>query len=187
MEIEWLIPWPVEPNLASAQGAERQIKSKTKDTISLVQLLSHVQLIVTPRTAACQASMSITNSLSFLNSFPLSQWCHPAISSSGIPFTCLQSFLASGSFPVSLFFASGSQSIGASASASVLPMNIKDWFPLGLMGLISCNPRNSLESYPPPQFKRINSSVLSPLYGPTFTSIHDHWKNHSFVYTDPCH
>ena len=72
------------------------------------------------------------------NSCPLSQWCHPIISSSGIPFSsCTQSFPASESFPMSWLFASGSQSIGASVSASVLPMNIQDWFPLGLADLIS--------------------------------------------------
>ena len=72
------------------------------------------------------------------NSCPLSRWCHPTISSSVVPFTsCLQSFLASGSFPVSQFFTSGGQSIGVSASASVLPMNIQDWFPLGWTDLIS--------------------------------------------------
>ena len=66
---------------------------------------------------------------------PLSQWCHPAISSSVIIFSsCLQSFPASGSFPVSQFFASGGRSIGVSASASVLPVNIQDWFPLGWTG-----------------------------------------------------
>ena len=72
------------------------------------------------------------------NSCPLSQWCHPTISSSVVPFSsCLQSYLASGSFPVSQFFASGGQTIGASASASTLPMNIQDWFLLGLAGFIS--------------------------------------------------
>ena len=72
------------------------------------------------------------------NSCPLSQWCHPTISSSVIPFSsCLQSFPISGSFPVSQFFASGGQSIRVSASASVLPMNIQDWFPLGWTGWIS--------------------------------------------------
>ena len=72
------------------------------------------------------------------NLCPLSPWCHPTISSSVIPFSSwLQSFPASGSFPVSQFFASGGQSIGASASASVLPMNIQDWFPLGWTGWIS--------------------------------------------------
>ena len=73
----------------------------------------------------------------FSNSWPMSWWCHPTISSSVIPFSlCLQSFPESGSFPVSQFFASVGQSIGASVSALVLPMNIQDWFPLGLTGLI---------------------------------------------------
>ena len=75
----------------------------------------------------------------YSNSCPLSQWCHPTNSSSVIiPFSsCLQSFPALGSFPMSQFFASGGQSIGASASASVLPMNIHNWFPLGWTGWIS--------------------------------------------------
>ena len=72
------------------------------------------------------------------NPCPLSWRCHPAISSSVVPFSsCPQSFLASGSFPVSQLFASGGQSIGVSASASVLPMNIQDWFPIGWTGWIS--------------------------------------------------
>ena len=71
------------------------------------------------------------------NSCPLSQWCHPTISSSVVPFSsCLQSFPTSGSFPMSQLFASGGQSIRASPSASVLPMNIHSWFPLGLTGVI---------------------------------------------------
>ena len=74
----------------------------------------------------------------YSNSCPLSQWCHPTISSSVVPFSsCLQSFPESGAFLVSQFFVSGGQSIGVSTSASVLPMNIQDWFPLGLTGLIS--------------------------------------------------
>ena len=71
------------------------------------------------------------------NSCPLSRWCHPNISSSVVLFFCLQSFPASGSFPTSRLFTSGGQSTGASASASVLPMNIQNWFPLRLTGLIS--------------------------------------------------
>ena len=72
------------------------------------------------------------------NSYPSSQWCHPIISSSVVPFSsCLQSFPISGSFPVSQFFTSGGQSFGVSASASILPMNIQDWFPLGWTGWIS--------------------------------------------------
>ena len=74
----------------------------------------------------------------YSNSCPSSRWCHPTISSSGITFSsCLQCFPASVSFPVSQFFTSGGQSIGVSASASVLPMNIQDWFPLGWIGWIS--------------------------------------------------
>ena len=117
----------------------------------------------------------------YSNSLPLSQWCHPIISSSVIPFSShLQSFPASGSFPMSQFFESGGQITGASASASVLPMNIQNWFPLGLTGLISLQPKDSQESSPTPQFKSINSSALTFLYGPTLTSIHDYWKTHSF-------
>ena len=112
-------------------------------------------------------------------SCPLSQWCHPTTSSSVVPFSsCLQSFPASGSFPLSQFFASGGQSIAVSASPSVLPMNIQDWFPLGWTGWISL--QKTQESSPTPQFKSINSSALSFLYSPTLTSIHDHWKNHTF-------
>jgi len=95
------------------------------------------------------------------NSCPSSQWCHPIISSSDIPFSsCLQFFPASGSFPRSQFFASDSQSIGASASALVLPMNIQDWFPVKLTGLISLQSRDSQESSPTPQFKSINSLAI---------------------------
>ena len=83
--------------------------------------------------------------------------------------------------------ASSGQSIGVSSSASVLPMNIQDWLLLGLTGWSLCSPRDSQESCPTPQFKGINSSVLSLLYGPTLISIHDYWKNHSFDYTDFCH
>ena len=98
----------------------------------------YVQLFVTPWTAALQASLSITNSGVYSNSCPLSQWCHPTISSSVVPFSShLQSFTASGSFLMSSLFASGGQSIRSSASAPVLPMNIQGWFPLGWTGLIS--------------------------------------------------
>ena len=102
-----------------------------------VQLLSHVWLFVTLWIAASQASLSPSPGVCS-NSCTVSQWCHPTISSSVFPLSsCLQSFPASGSFPISCFFTSGGQTIGASASASVLPMNIQGWFPLGLTGLIS--------------------------------------------------
>ena len=122
----------------------------------------------------------------YSNSCPLSQWCHPTISSSVVPFSSrLQSSPASGSFPMSQFFASGGQSIGVSASASVFPVNIQDWFPSGLIWS-ACSPRNSQESSLTPQFKNISSSMLSLLYGPTLTSIPDYWKNHSFDSMDLC-
>ena len=115
----------------------------------------------------------------YSNSCPLSQWCHPAISSSVVPFSsCLQSLPASGSFPISQLFTWGGQSIRVSASASVLAMNTQDWSP--------CSPRDSQESSPTPQFKSINSSVLSFLHSPTLTSIQHHWKNHSLDQMDLC-
>ena len=88
----------------------------------------------------------------------------------------LQCFPESGYFPMSQFFASGGQNIGVSASTSLLPMNIQDWFPLdGLVGS-PCSPRDSQKSSPTPQFKSINSSALNILYGQILTSIHDYWK-----------
>ena len=100
--------------------------------------LSHVWRFATPWTVACQASLSFTISQSLPKLRPLSWWCHPDISSSVVPFSsCLQSFPTSGSFPMSQFFTSSGQSIGVSASASVLPVNMQDWFHLGLTGFIS--------------------------------------------------
>ena len=102
----------------------------------VVLSLSRVWPFVTPCNVACQAYLSFT--ISWSSSCPLSQWCHPTISSSVVPFfSRLQSFPPSESFPVSQFFTSGGQSIGASASASVLPMNIWVDFLLGLTGSIS--------------------------------------------------
>ena len=112
----------------------------------------------------------------------VSSLSHPTISSSVIPFSShLQSFPASRSFPMSQLFTSCGQSIGVSASTSVLPMNIQDWFPLGWTRWISLQSKG---------FSRVlsnttvhNSSVLSFLYSLTLTPIHDHWKNHSLDYT----
>ena len=124
------------------------------------------------------------------NSYPLSQWCHPTISSSVVPFSfCLQSFPVSGSFSMSRIFASGDQSIRASASASVLPMNIQGWFPLVLTNLMSLLSKG---------LSRVSSGTtiwkhqffidaFSLLYGPTLTSICDYGKNHHrFNYMDLC-
>ena len=122
------------------------------------------------------------------DSWALSRWCHPTISSSVTPFySCPQSFMSRrpwSSFPVSRLFASGGQSIGASASASVLPVSIQGWFPLALTGLISCV-RDSKEPSSEAQIESINSA-LNLLCGSTLTSVHDYWKNHSFDYMEIC-
>ena len=117
------------------------------------------------------------------DSYPFSQWCHPAISSAVAPFfSCRHSFPASGSFSVSWLFVSGGQRIGVSTSASVLPMNIQVWFPLGLTGWISLQSKWLWRVFS----STTVSLVLRFLYGPPLTSKHDYWKNHSFDYTDLC-
>ena len=145
--------------------------------VCVYMLFSHsiMSNSATPWTAACQASLSFTISQACSNSCPLSRWCHPTISSSVIPFSsCLQSFPASGSFLISWLFAPGGLCIGA--SATLLLINIQDWFPLGLTGLISL------------QFKglsRVFSNTTARKHKffsvqTTLTSIHNYWKNHSF-------
>ena len=114
------------------------------------------------------------------NSCPSSWWYHPAISSSVVPFSsCLQSCPASGSFPMSQFFRSGGQSIGASTSASVLPMNIQHWYSLGLTGLVSLQSKGLSKVFSNITVKK-HQFVGAQLYGPTLSSICDYWKNHSF-------
>ena len=121
------------------------------------------------------------------NSCPLSQWYHPTISSSVVPFSShLQSFPASGSFPVSWLFAWGGQSIGASASASVLPMNIQDWFPLEWTGWISLQSKELSRVFSNTTVQKHPLFRAQPSNGPTLTSVHDYWENCSFDYTDFC-
>ena len=105
------------------------------------------------------------------NSCPLSRWCHPITSSSVTLFSCAQSFLASGSFPVSQLFASGGQRIGASASASVLPMNIQDWIPLQLICLIFLQSKGLSRV-----FSSTNSKALVLQHSPSL------WSN-SYIHT----
>ena len=117
------------------------------------------------------------------DSHPSSQWCHPAISSSVVPFSsCPQSLPASESFPVSQLFVSGGQSIGVSALASVLPMNTQDWAPWEWAGWITLQSKGLSRVFS--NTKSINSSALSFLHSPTLTSIHDHRKNHSLDLRD---
>ena len=114
------------------------------------------------------------------NLCPLSEWCHPTIPSSVTLFSsCLQSFPASGPFLTSQLFPSGGQSIGASASASVLTMNIQYWFPLGLSDLISLLFKGLSRVFSKTSVQR-HQFFGAQLYGPTLTSIYDYLKNHSF-------
>ena len=118
----------------------------------------------------------------------LVHWVGDAIQPSHpvIPFSCLQSFPASGSFQMSQFFTSGGQITGLSASASVLPMNIQNWFPLGLTGWISLQSKGLSRVFSNTTAQKHQFFVLSFLYGSTLTSIHYYWKNHSFDYTELC-
>ena len=147
--------------------------------ISSVQLLSLVWLFVTPWTTAHQASLSITNSRSSLKLVSIkSVMPSPDISSSVVPFSsCLQSFSASGFFLISH---------SSHQEAKVLEFQFQhqsfQWiFRTEFLVWIPCCPRESQESSPTPQFKSIKSSVLSLLYGPALTSIHDYWKSHSLT------
>ena len=120
----------------------------------------------------------------YSNSCPLSRWCHPTISSSVVPFSsCPQFFPASGSFPMSQFFASGGQSTGVSASTSVLPMNTQDWSPLGWTGWISLQSEglSRVFSNTTVQKHQFFSSAAA-FFTVQLTSIHDHWKKHSLDY-----
>ena len=114
-----------------------------------------------------------------LNPCPLSRWCHPAISSSVDPFwSCPEPFLASGSLQMSQLFTSGGQSIGVSASTSVLPMNTQDWSPSEWTGWISLQSKGLSRVISNITVKKHQFFGAQP-YGPTLTSIHDYWKNHS--------
>ena len=122
----------------------------------------------------------LSTARAYSNSCPSSWWCHPTISSSVIPFSShLQSIPGSGYFQMSQFFTSGGQSIRVSASASVLPMNIQDWFPLRWTGWIFLQSTGLSRVFSNTAVQKHHSLALSFLYGPTLTSIHDYWKNHS--------
>ena len=168
----WIFRMQCLPNLF-----DHRLLVFLKYLISSVQLLSHVQLFASPWTVAHQASLSITNSWSLLKLMSIKLvipsnhliLCHLLLLLPSIP--------VSGSFPVSQFFASGGQSIGASASASVLPMNVQDWFPLGLIDLLAV--QGTLKSL----LQHHSSKTSIPQHSALFIvqlshpSIHDYWKN----------
>ena len=145
-------------------------------------LLSRVWLFVAPWTAARQDSLSITNSWSLLKLMSI-ELVMPSNHLILCPpfFSCLQSFSASASFPMSQFFASGGQSIGAwaSASASALTMNIQGWFPLWLTDLISLQSKGLSRVFSNTTVQKHQFFGTQPSSWSTLTPIHDHWKNHS--------
>ena len=147
---------------------------------SSVHSLSHVWLFVTPWTAACQASLSITNSLSLLKLMSIELVTPSNNLILCLPFSSyLHSFPASGSFPMSQFFASASQNIG-DFIYNIRPSNeYSGLISFGIYWFDLFEFQGTRESSTIPHFKSISSLAFSFLYSPTLTSIHDHWKNHS--------
>ena len=148
--------------------------------VSSVQLLSHVWLFTTPWTAACQASLSITNSRSYSNSCPLSRWCHPNISSSFFPSPPAFSL----SQHQGLFkWVSPSHQVAKvlefQVQPSVLSMNIQNWLPLGCTSWISLQSKGLSRVFSNTTVQKHQFLGIQLSYSPTLTSIHDHWKNHS--------
>ena len=155
------------------------LRSDELTMLFIVQEHSRVRLFVTPWTAAHQASLFLT--ISEWSSCPLHWWCHPAISSTNSLFSfCLQTFPATGIFPMSWLFSSGDQNTGASASASDLPMSIQGWFPLRLTGLVSVLFKGLLHS--------LKVSILGILASLQSSSHNRMWprEDHSLDYTDFC-
>ena len=157
--------------------------------VVVVQSPSHFQPFVTPWTAPHQASLSLTISQS-LHKFMSIESMIPSrgyISSSVTLFFCPQSFPASGSFPASRLFASGVQSTGTSALASVLSMSIQGWFPFRVDWFYVLAVQGTLKSLLRHHgSKAFNSLALCLLYGPTLTSVYDYWKDHSLDSMDVC-
>ena len=147
--------------------------------INSVNLLSRVQLFVTHGMQHVRFLCLLPISGTYSNSCPLTWWCYPTISCSVISFSSyLQFFPASGYFPMSWFFATGGWRIGFLTLASILPVNIQEWLPLGWTGWISLQSRTLLQLH--------NSKASILRCSATLTSIHDYWKNHSFAKMDLC-
>ena len=142
-----------------------------------------------PMTALRQASLSISVSPRVCsNSCPLSQWCHPTISSSVIPFSsCLQSFPTSGAFPISQFSHQVAKVLKFQLQHQSFQWIIRIEFQKDWLDWSPCCPRESQASSLAPQFKSFSSSMLCLLHCPTLMSMRDYWKNHSFGYMDFCH
>ena len=147
--------------------------------IVIVQLLSHIWLFATPwlqytRLFSPSLSPGICSSWCLL-----SLWCYLIISPSACRFFCLGSFPASGSFPVNWLFSSGGQNIGASTSASVLPMNIQSWFPLGLSGLISLQSKGLWRVFSSTMIRKYQFFGAQPSLWSNSDVYKPYWKNHN--------
>ena len=170
--------------MAGAGGSDQETMDFLQERMWIrfrsVQLLSNVRLFATPWMQHARPPCPSPTPGDYPNSCPSSQWCHPTISSSVVPFSSCPQFLpASGSFPVSQPFASGGQSIGVSSSTSVLPMNTQDWSPLGWTGWISLQSKGLSRVFCDTTGQKHQFFVFSFLYSLTLTSIHDYWTNHS--------
>ena len=180
----WRIPWTEEPRGLPSIRSQR-VRHNWSDIACMTIFFSSVQFRLSVmsnslRPQGLQDARAPCPSPTpgvYSNSCPLNRWYHPTILSSVVPFSsCPQSFPASGYFPRSQLFTSVDQSIGVSASTSVLPMNIQDWFPLGWTGWIPLQSKGLSRVFS-------NTTVQKHqffLYSPTLTSIHGYWKNHSF-------
>ena len=152
--------------------------------IVVAQWLSHVQLFTTPWITTCWLFCSPLFPGVCSDSWSKSQWCFLTISFSAAPFSfCLQSFPASWSFPLSHLFTSGGQTTGDSVFSSILPMNIQDWFPLGITGLISLQSKELSRVFSSTTIWKRHFLAVSLIY---LASTYNYWKNHSFDYTAFC-
>ena len=189
---QWCLPFPFYLISVTFFSPFFFNKLQFRRVFSSVQFISVAQscLALCDPMDCCSPGFSVHPSptpRAYSNSCPLNRWFHPTTSSLLLLFSsCLQSFPASGSFPVSQFYASGDKNIGVSASASVLPMNIQDWSPLGWTSWISLQSKGlsrvfSNTTVQKHQFFSTQLSLWSDSHIHT-----DYWKNHDFDYTDLC-
>ena len=171
----WKAAWsgercPAAPSWKSSQIWRRVYCSVTQSCLTLCH----------PMDCTIPSFPVFTISWSVLKLCLLSRWCHPAISCSVVPFSsCLQSSPDSGSFPMNWLFKSGGQNLGVSASASVLPMNIQDWFPLGLTGLISLQSKGLSRFF-------TNVTVQKHQFFDTLPSLRSNPHIHTWLLGKPC-
>ena len=188
-------PWSFEKSDMTEQLGTKHIHCSIKDSpsafiifqFSSVQSLSRVRLFATPWTAACQASLSITNFQSSLKLMSIELVMPSSHFILCCPLLLPQIPPSIGVFSNESTLPWGGQSIGVSAPASVLPMNVQGWFPLGLgLGLISLLTEGLSRMFSSTTVQKHQFFSVSLFYGPALTSVHDYWINHSFYYMSLC-